>query len=102
MVNEARHGDEVRFGGMISQTRVMTTKKGGRFVRCKVEDFTGQVECVMWPDDSPGTPTSSRTTASSFSRRGSKTTSATAAKMVVLRRLMTLDQARTELTKGMV
>ena len=29
----------------------MTTKKGGRFVRCKVEDFTGQVECVMWPDD---------------------------------------------------
>jgi DNA polymerase III subunit alpha len=35
--------------------RMMSTKKArngnSRYVRCKVEDFTGAAECVMWPDD---------------------------------------------------
>ena len=33
----------------------MNTKKArngnSRYARCKLEDFTGAVECVMWPDD---------------------------------------------------
>jgi DNA polymerase-3 subunit alpha len=33
----------------------MNTKKArngnSRYLRCKVEDFTGAAECVMWPDD---------------------------------------------------
>jgi DNA polymerase-3 subunit alpha len=44
-------GTEVRIGGMLAQVRFMTTKQGKRFVRCKLEDFTGQAECLMWPDD---------------------------------------------------
>ena len=46
---------EVTLGGMLVQVRFMNTKKArngnSRYVRCKLEDFTGSVECVMWPDD---------------------------------------------------
>ncbi len=46
---------EVFLGGMVTQVRFMNTKKArngnSRYVRCKLEDFTGSTECVMWPDD---------------------------------------------------
>jgi DNA polymerase-3 subunit alpha len=47
--------EEVTVGGMLTQVRYMNTKKArngnSRYLRCKVEDFTGVAECVMWPDD---------------------------------------------------
>jgi DNA polymerase-3 subunit alpha len=47
--------EEVTVGGMLTQLRYMNTKKARngntRYLRCKVEDFTGSAECVMWPDD---------------------------------------------------
>ena len=46
---------EVTLGGMITQIRFMNTKKAKngntRYVRCRIEDFNGGVDCVMWPDD---------------------------------------------------
>ncbi|MFN4260830.1 MAG: DNA polymerase III subunit alpha [Gemmataceae bacterium] len=46
---------EVILGGMITQLRFQNTKKARngntRYARCKLEDFSGAVECVMWPDD---------------------------------------------------
>jgi DNA polymerase-3 subunit alpha len=46
---------EVIMGGILTQVRFQNTKKARngntRYVRCKLEDFTGAVECVMWPDD---------------------------------------------------
>lgn len=46
---------EVFMGGMLTQIRLMNTKKARngntRYVRCRLEDFTGSAECVMWPDD---------------------------------------------------
>jgi DNA polymerase-3 subunit alpha len=47
---------EVLVGGMLTQVRFMNTKRPGRngnsrYVRCKLEDFTGIVECMMWPDE---------------------------------------------------
>ncbi len=102
MAADAKNGTEVRFGGMISQTRFMTTKKGGRYVRCKIEDFTAQLDCVMWPDDFGRYPTEFvddkiflfEATVEDDTRNGNKA--------VILRKLMTLDQARKELTKGMI
>jgi DNA polymerase-3 subunit alpha len=48
-------GEEVTLGGMMSLLRFMNTKKArngnSRYLRCKLEDFTGSAECVMWPDD---------------------------------------------------
>jgi DNA polymerase-3 subunit alpha len=46
---------EVLIGGMLTQVRLMNTKKArngnSRYARFKLEDFHGSVECVMWPDD---------------------------------------------------
>jgi DNA polymerase-3 subunit alpha len=51
-LREAPDGAEVRLGGMLTMIRYFTTKKGGkRYVRCKVEDFTGTAECVMWNEE---------------------------------------------------
>ena len=103
MVNDSRHGTEVRFGGMISQTRFMTTKKGGRFVRCKIEDFTGQVECVMWPDDLARYANDfADDRIYLFEANVEDDQRNNGAKIIVIRKLMTLEQARNELTKGMV
>lgn len=102
MVNDAKNGSEVRFGGMISQTRFMTTKKGGRYVRCKVEDFTGQVECVMWPDDFTRFAEMFADDRMYLFEAGVEDDSKNSGKVVVLRKVMTLDQARKDLTKGMV
>jgi DNA polymerase-3 subunit alpha len=54
-LTELGPNQEVILGGMLTQIRLMNTKKARngntRYVRCKVEDFTGAAECVMWPDD---------------------------------------------------
>lgn len=54
-LKDLQHQQEVFFGGMFTQVRLMNTKKArngnSRYARCKIEDFTGSVECVMWPDD---------------------------------------------------
>jgi DNA polymerase-3 subunit alpha len=47
---------EVLLGGILTQVRFMNTKRPGRnghsrFARCNLEDFTGSVECMMWPDE---------------------------------------------------
>jgi len=46
---------EIFMGGMLTQVRFMNTKKArngnSRYVRCKLEDFSGAAECVIWPDD---------------------------------------------------
>ena len=48
-------GEQVTLGGMLSQLRFSNVKKARngntRMMRCKLEDFTGQAECLMWPDD---------------------------------------------------
>jgi DNA polymerase-3 subunit alpha len=45
----------VRVGGMLTNVRFMNTKKArngnSRYLRCKLEDLSGVIECVMWPDE---------------------------------------------------
>ena len=86
---------------MLSQIRFGTTKKGDRFVRCKIEDLTGQIECVMWPsdysrfkDDFVDDRIYLFEAGVEWGEREDPT--------IVLRRLMSLDQARKELTKGLI
>ncbi|MBX7103874.1 MAG: DNA polymerase III subunit alpha [Gemmataceae bacterium] len=49
------HGSRVLVGGMLTQVRFMNVKKARngntRYVRCKIEDATGLLEAMMWPDD---------------------------------------------------
>lgn len=47
---------EVTLGGMLTQVRVMTYKKpqrngNTRYGRCKIEDFSGVIESVLWGDE---------------------------------------------------
>jgi DNA polymerase-3 subunit alpha len=48
-------GEEVTLGGMLTQVRLLNTKKArngnSRYARFKVEDLTGEAESVLWPDD---------------------------------------------------
>jgi DNA polymerase-3 subunit alpha len=52
---QASAGKEVTVGGMLSQLRYKNTKKArngnSRYLLCMIEDFSGAVKCVMWPDD---------------------------------------------------
>jgi DNA polymerase-3 subunit alpha len=55
MLASCEQNQEVFLGGMLTQVRYQNTKKArngnSRFARCKLEDFTGAVECLIWPDD---------------------------------------------------
>jgi DNA polymerase-3 subunit alpha len=46
---------EIVIGGMITELRLQNTKKARngntRYARFRMEDFSGSVPCVMWPDD---------------------------------------------------
>jgi DNA polymerase-3 subunit alpha len=48
-------GQSVTLGGMMTQVRLMTTKKArngnSRYARCKLADLSGELECVIWPED---------------------------------------------------
>jgi DNA polymerase-3 subunit alpha len=100
-LRDLEHGQEVRVGGMISQIRFMNTKKGDRFVRCKLEDFTGQAECVMWPSDYARYK-DEFVNDRIYIYEASVEWGDREDPIVVLRRLMGLDQARKELTKGLI
>ena len=93
-------GQEVLVGGMLTQVRFQNTKKGSRYARCDLEDLTGTVKCVMWPDD--------------FTRYKDEIhedriclVKATVERTreepgLILNRILDLDQAQKELTKGLV
>jgi DNA polymerase III subunit alpha len=100
-LRDLEHGQEVRLGGMITQVRFMNTKKGDRFVRCKLEDFTGQAECVMWPSDYSRFKDDFVDDRIYLFEAGVEWGDREDP-IVVLRRLMGLDQARKELTKGLI
>jgi DNA polymerase-3 subunit alpha len=92
---------EVRLGGMLTQVQYRNTKKArngnSRYLLCRLEDYSGAVRCVMWPDDLArfkgnindddicivqGTVDRSREEVN-----------------VVLTRVLTLEQARSELAR---
>jgi DNA polymerase-3 subunit alpha len=54
-LRDCEPNQEAFIGGMLTVVRFMNTKKArngnSRYARFKLEDFSGNVECVMWPDD---------------------------------------------------
>jgi DNA polymerase-3 subunit alpha len=43
-------GAKARVGGLVTNLQVRTTKKGSRFAIFRLEDQTGSVKCVAWPE----------------------------------------------------
>jgi DNA polymerase-3 subunit alpha len=92
---------EVIVGGMMSQLRYLNTKKARngntRYVRCKLEDFTGDIECVMWPDDFLRQKDEFKEDRVCLVKAAVDRTMERA--VLVLSRVLSLEQARQELTK---
>ncbi len=47
---DASDGDEVRVWGVLASKKVTTTKKGDRMAYVRVEDLSGSVETIVFPD----------------------------------------------------
>jgi DNA polymerase-3 subunit alpha len=103
-VPELADGQEVVVGGMLSGVRFRNTQNArngnSRYVLCTIEDFTGSTKCVMWPDDLARHKDDVVDDKVCFVR-------ATVNKkrddpVLVLTRILTIEEARRELTKGLV
>lgn len=100
---EAPEGKEVTIGGMLTQIRYKNTEKArngnSRYLLCAIEDFHGDIKCVMWPDDYARCKDQVRADEPLFvkgtvDRKRSEPT-------IVLNRIFSLEQAQRELAKGL-
>lgn len=98
------HEQKVIVGGMLTQVRFMNVKKARngntRYVRCKIEDATGLVECLMWPDEfvkSKDEFIEDRILFAEATVEQSRDEP-----QLIMSRVFTLDVARKEMTKGLV
>jgi DNA polymerase-3 subunit alpha len=94
---------EVFIGGMLTGIRYQNTKNArngnSRYVRCKLEDLTGTVECIMWPDDFVKHSDQFQEDRACFVK-GAVDTRARDEPGLVLRRVMSIDQAKKEMAKS--
>jgi DNA polymerase-3 subunit alpha len=97
-------GQEVLIGGMLTQVRFQNTKKARngntRYLRCKLEDFSGIAECVMWPDDFARYKELVREDAICFAAASVERTREEPGLQIT--RLLTIEQVQRERTTGLV
>src|SRR5262249_8628735 len=95
---------EVIIGGMLTQVRYQNTKKARngntRYLRCRLEDFSGSLECVMWPDDFLRYKDEVHEDRICFVKGSVERTREEPG--LVLTRLISIEQAQRELTKGLL
>jgi DNA polymerase-3 subunit alpha len=96
-------GQEILAGGMLTQVRFMNTKKArdgnSRYVRCRLEDLTGAIECVMWPADYVRFKDEIREEHVCVVKASVERTREEPG--LVLTRILSLEQARQQLTSGL-
>jgi DNA polymerase-3 subunit alpha len=94
---------EVTLGGMLTQVTYRNTKNArngnSRYLLCYLEDFSGTMKCVMWPDDLLKFKDDVREDEPLFvkgtiNRKQAEPT-------VVISRIFSLEQAQRELAKGL-
>jgi len=49
-LNGQLNGERISLGGVVTALQVRSTKKGARFALLRLEDETGSVKCVLWPE----------------------------------------------------
>src|SRR5262249_16892721 len=80
-----------------------TARNGNsRFVRCSLEDFTGEVECVMWPDDFVRHKNDFKEDEDRVCFVKGSVEHIREKPSLVLTRILTVEQAQRELTKGLM
>ncbi|MCS6852752.1 MAG: DNA polymerase III subunit alpha [Gemmataceae bacterium] len=102
-LRELEPNQEVILGGMLTQARYLTAKRSrtgnSRYLRFRLEDLTGSVECVCWPDDfarHKGEISEDRP----YFVRGVVERNRDEPGLVISR-ILTLDEAKRELARGL-
>jgi DNA polymerase-3 subunit alpha len=94
---------EVTLGGLMVEVQYRNTKKArngnSRFLICKVEDLTGAVKCVMWPDDLARYKDEVREDAVCFVK--GVVDRARNEPELILNRILSVEQAQRELARGL-
>src|SRR5262249_45055458 len=97
------HGQEVFMGGMLTGVRFLNSKNArngnSRYVVCQIEDFTGSTKCVMWPDDLARHKDEVQPDRTCFIKATVNKNRADA--VLVMNRILSVEQAQRELTKGL-
>ncbi len=99
-------GTEVRVGGMVTSfdTRVIKGGRnmGARFAIFKLEDFTGQTKLVMWTDQYARYKDDVVEDAILLFEGKLERREGASESDVIVEKVMTIEQARSELTRGLV
>ena len=96
-----KHGTELRLGGMVTNLAVRTSKTGKRFALFRLEDFTGQVKCVLWSEEYQRFKDLIADDAIHLFE-GLLEWGERAEPDVIVKRVLTVDDARKELTRGLL
>jgi DNA polymerase-3 subunit alpha len=90
---------------MLTQIRVMNLKKprngNTRYARCKLEDFTGSVECVVWSDEFSRFKDELQEDRICFVRAAVERNFREEPSLIITR-ILSLEQAQRELTTGLL
>ncbi len=99
-------GQEIVVGGMLSQVRFQQTKNArnghSKYVRCNLEDMTGSMECVMWPDDLARQKDEPGNEQVCFVKGAIDPRSQNGKPLLLLTRFLSIEQAQRELTRVML
>jgi DNA polymerase-3 subunit alpha len=103
-LRELNQDQEIVIGGMITQIRLMTTKRPSRtgqtrYARCKIEDLHGSAEAVMWTDEFARYKDEFQEDRPCFVR--AKVDRKMEEPMMVLQQIMSIETAKRELARGL-
>src|SRR5262249_19665028 len=96
------HGKDVRVGGMVAQLGFKTTRQGKRFALFRVEDFTGQARAVVWSEELQRYKDDIVEDRILLFEGTGDWRGGVGEPDLAVKRVMTVEQARKELTRGLV
>ncbi|MBX9583538.1 MAG: DNA polymerase III subunit alpha [Gemmataceae bacterium] len=100
---KAPHGTPVLVGGMVTGLQVRTVQKNGkRWAMFQLEDFTGQVKCILWSDEYARVKDQVADDAVLLFDGAVEWREGGSAGDVIVKRVLTVDEARKEMTRGVL
>jgi DNA polymerase-3 subunit alpha len=97
------HGTPVLVGGMVTQLQMRTVQKNGkRWAMFYLEDFTGQCKCILWSDEYARFKDVAANDAILLLEGVVEWREGGSAGDVIVRKVLTLDEVRKEMTKSVL
>ena len=96
-------GSPVLLGGMVTQLQMRTVQKNGkRWAMFQLEDFTGQCKCILWSEEYTRYKDQMVEDAVLLFEGAVEYREGATSGDVVVRKVLTIDEARKEMTRSMV